>query len=162
MAQYELAKTPRGRWAVYCKDSQTYEYEGHGKRFCQQVVTELNRTEINVIKSVDLTKITNLAARDCIRAIFSDKVFDNNLLDYTWTSGCTTTVYPIMFWANEVKIQLKGEGKKHFAPYKLAVERVVKANPKLFEYGYVDRYDGSCPMSVTFKYTDRLKERLKE
>ena len=43
MAQaFELSKTPRGRWAVYCKDSQTYEFEGKGKRFCQQKVKELN------------------------------------------------------------------------------------------------------------------------
>ena len=166
MAQdFELAKSPRGRWAVYCKGSQTYEYEGKGKRFCQRMVEELNRTDAtkkaNEIKSVNLDKIDNAAARECVSAILSMRVFDDNLLKYTWTSGCTTIVHPIMFWVNEVNIQLEGNEVMRTI-YDRAVNEVVNDNPTLFEYGYVDTYDGSCPMAVTFKYTEELKKRLKE
>ena len=166
MAQaFELAKTPRGRWAVYCKGSQTYEFEGKGKRFCQQMVDKLNGTDEHkpsrVLKLLPNSEIKADAIQECLSAIFKESIFDDDLLDYTWTSGSSTEVFPIGFWANEVQIQLKG-GREMQTAYEVAAKRVAESNPTIFTAGYVNSYDGSCPMSVTFKYTDETKQKFEK
>ena len=110
------------------------------------------------IKSLDINIVEEGTHRDCVSAILCEDVFDTNLKRDTWFSG-SFEVYPIMFWKNEVIFQMQNH--EPIDEYKAAAERVVKEHPDLFSDGYVSNYDGSCPVSVTFKYTDETKSKLK-
>ena len=97
--------------------------------------------------------------KEMAAAVLDDKMIEKHLLTYTWTSGSSTVVYPIMIWKKEITLQMDGNEKNRDA-YNKAIARVCTKYPHLFCNGWVSNYDGSCPMSISFSYTNQTLERL--
>ena len=94
---------------------------------------------------------------EIVNAIKSEKTLDKHVLRHTWMSGCSTMVYPITLWANDVSVQL--DTRKNV--FDKCISRIMKKNPDLFKDGYFKKNDGSCPAEVVFIYTKETAEALK-
>ena len=107
---------------------------------------------------IDLSKIKDEIARDIYDACQSNNVIQKHTIDYTWTSGSSTEVYPIMVYPYDVEIQVDTNNSSYFNK---AIKRVLGVYPHLFKDGYFCKSDGSCPSYIRFKYSDTLLERIK-
>ncbi len=106
----------------------------------------------------DLSRLHDAIAYDVFKAILADKTMQKHIIDYEWLSGSSTYVYPIDMYLYEVKCQVDTKNKKYLEK---AMERIVKGNPDLFCDAWFWKSDGSCPSTVSFKYSDTLLERIK-
>lgn len=77
-----------------------------------------------------------------------EKLTQKYLYKYTWLSGCSTTVYPITIWENEIVFQWESS-KNIFNKF---ISRIVKENADLFSKGLFWKSDGSCPSTITFYF----------
>lgn len=75
------------------------------------------------------------------------------IYDYSWMSGSSTEVYPIMVWRDYVDFQLNTTGKRHFTQKSLS--KIVERFPQLKCARYVQN-DGSCPNELKFYYKELL------
>ena len=66
------------------------------------------------------------------------------MLDHTWTSGSSTTVYPIMRWKESVDVQLNTDRNV----FKNLLKRY---EDKYNIYAYFVKNDGSCPPELRFR-----------
>lgn len=107
---------------------------------------------------IDLSKIKDEIARDIYDACQSNNVIQKHTIDYTWTSGSSTEVYPIMVYPCDVEIQVDTNNSSYFNK---AIKRVLRVYPHLFKDGYFCKSDGSCPSYIHFSYSDTLLERIK-
>jgi len=83
---------------------------------------------------------------DFIEMLKKEPIVKKNLYKYTWTSGSSTTVKPIMIWQDTVELQWDSNRK----PEKW-IEKMVAKGEGLVKYGYFSKSDGSCPSSIAFK-----------
>ena len=97
------------------------------------------------------------AKEEIMAAVKSDKTIASHIINYTWTSGSSTTVYPIMLWPDDVCLQMDTTRNL----FQKAIGRVMEKYSHLFRYGYFSKNDGSCPAEITFSYTDETATRLK-
>lgn len=76
------------------------------------------------------------------------------LYEGTWTSGSSTTVYPIAIcvnsWKSEIVVQWNSD-KRIFDKF---INRTVEKHKDILARGHFWKSDGSCPSTITF----RLKE----
>lgn len=97
--------------------------------------------------------------KEMVGAVLSDPMLEKHLLDHNWLSGSSTEVYPITIGKKDITLQMNESGKRFKEAYYKAIARVCAKYPHLFCHGYVS-YDGSCPMSVTFAYTNQVLEEM--
>lgn len=81
-----------------------------------------------------------------ISDLSKEKLIKKYLYEYTWLSGSSTTVYPIVVSPNYITLQWKSD-KNIFKKF---IERIVKENSDLLVSGYFTKSDGSCPSTITF------------
>lgn len=107
---------------------------------------------------IDLSRIKDEIVRDIYDACQSNNVIQKHTIDYTWTSGSSTEVYPIMVYPYDVEIQVDTNNSSYFNK---AIKRILAVYPHLFKDGYFCKSDGSCPSYIRFLYSDILLERIK-
>lgn len=88
---------------------------------------------------------------DLVDELKEDKLIKKYLYKYTWLSGSSTTVYPIMCWEQdgfikEITIQLDADKNV----FNKLIERY-KNKYNNIDYAYFDKSDGSCPSKLVFK-----------
>ena len=93
-----------------------------------------------------------------VAAIKGEKTIAKHIYPYHWTSGSSTTVYPITLWQRNVEIQI--DTKKNV--FDKAIARVIAKYPNLFQSGHFNKTDDSCPAYISFQYTDETMENLKK
>ena len=81
-------------------------------------------------------------------ALKNEPLIRKYMRKYTWVSGSSTTVYPIMFWKDEVCVQLE----THKNVFEKFIKRFVEQHGDLVVAGHFNRNDGSCPPELTFWY----------
>lgn len=108
---------------------------------------------------IDLSRIKDEIVRDIYEACLSNNVIQKHTIDYTWISGSSTDVYPIMVWPYDVEVQVDTNNSVYFNK---AIKRVLAVYPHLFKDGYFCKSDGSCPSYIRFQYADALLERIKQ
>lgn len=108
--------------------------------------------------TIDLSKIKDGIAREIYAVCLSDKIIQKHIIDYTWISGGSTNVYPIMIYPYDVEIQVDVCNGFYFNG---AIRRVLSAYPHLFKNGYFCKGDGSCPSYIRFVYADALLAHIK-
>ncbi len=91
---------------------------------------------------------TNGLVKELREALISEPLIQKYLKNGTWTSGSSTTVYPITFWKNEVELQLS-TNKNIFTKF---IKRFVEQHADLVVSGAFSKWDGSCPSTLTFWY----------
>lgn len=101
------------------------------------------------MKTFDLERIKDPMAREIVKALMSERVIVNHIINYSWMSGCCTEVQPIMITRQNVEIFLDSDVEKHFAK---AIGRMLGKYPNIFKDGYFVRSDGSCPSSIRFNF----------
>ena len=124
-------------------------------------IIRLNESDFsgNMNYPFDLNRVRNATVRELIKAVLSEKVFNEHLLNYYWLSGESTEVAPIMVWADEIDFQLNDATLRD--EYEQALRSVCNKHQDLFRGGYVSNYDGSCPIYVRFYYADGVLDRIK-
>lgn len=70
----------------------------------------------------------------------------SKLYKQPWVSGSTTTVNPIMVWANQIELQWNSD-KRIFGKF---IQRIVNANSDIISSGTFWKSDGSCPSTIIF------------
>lgn len=90
---------------------------------------------------------------DIITELKQDKLIQKYLYEYTWLSGSSTYVYPIMVYRTkddrikEITLQIKTDKNV----FKKLIERY-KSKYNDILYGYFSKSDGSCPSSLVFTF----------
>ena len=91
-----------------------------------------------------------------VAAIKAEPVIAKHIYNHHWTSGSSTTVYPITLWAHTVDIQID----THHDYFQKAIERVLDKNKDLFCDGYFCKNDNSCPAEIRFRYTPAVDDEI--
>ena len=105
------------------------------------------------MKNFDYNKIENDFAKEIVKAILSDGVIKKHTIDYSWMSGSSTDVYPIMISSYNTEVYVDtGNGNL----FRKAIERVLNKYPNLFKGAYFCKSDGSCPSWLRFNHSDSL------
>lgn len=87
-----------------------------------------------------------------IQEIKKDKLINKYLYNYTWLSGCSTTVYPINIIYNNDKIKeiiIQINTKRNY--FNKLIKRYIKKY-KNIKYAYFTKNDDSCPSELIFKF----------
>lgn len=84
---------------------------------------------------------------EIVNYLKNQKIIKNNIYNHTWLSGCSTEIYPITVWKDEIVIQLKGH-KNYFKKFLVTVQEKFKNEIK---YCCFVKNDGSCPSTLNFK-----------
>lgn len=111
----------------------------------------------NGMAMIDLSKIKDEIARDVYSACLSEKTIRKHVIDYTWLSGCSTNVSPIMMYSKDVEVHVDTHNSFYF---RNAIKRVLSAYPHIFKNGYFCKSDGSCPSYIRFIYSDTHLARI--
>lgn len=88
-------------------------------------------------------KINNTAEK-VVDFIKNSKTIQKYIYPYSWVSGCSTMVHPIMIFKNSIEVQLNSDARKNYLRKVMtelsAMDGVcdVRFNP----------YDGSCPKTL--------------
>lgn len=90
-----------------------------------------------------------------IKDLEKEKMVKKNLYNSTWTSGSSTTVYPIAIYTNSWKSEIILQWNSNRACNAFINKMVQKYN-NLIEWGLFWKADNSCPSIIIF----RLKERI--
>lgn len=83
--------------------------------------------------------------------IKKDKLIQKYMYKYTWISGESTTVYPIMVYRCKsyiIDITIQIDTKRNY--FKKLIERYMNKY-KNIEYAYFSKTDNSCPSYLYFK-----------
>ena len=84
----------------------------------------------------------------------NDKLVKKNLYKYSWLSGSSTQVSPIIIWRDCVELQWNSD-RRIFDKF---IKRIMQKNEDLIAYGYFWKSDGSCPSTITFTFIEEYKE----
>lgn len=115
-----------------------------------------NLTVEEYLKAVEERSVQSEVQKAMVRAIAEENVITKRIYPRVWISGSVTEVYPIMFWRTDVVLQMA-----NIVGVSKAVQRIVEKHPDLFRNGYVTKSDGSCPATITFKYSDSALANIK-
>ncbi len=86
--------------------------------------------------------------KELLVALKAEPLINKYMYKDTWTSGSSTTVYPITFWKSEVEIQINTK-KNVFEKF---IDRFIKQHGDLVLAGSFCKMDDSCPATLTFWY----------
>lgn len=169
------AENEQGEWEMSMKFEDGYAYvpNGCGVELHYPTLDEVSKSDLlqreichytgrsSEIVPFDVAlkygKLTIKKASEMIvAAIKSEKTIARHILLHHWTSGTSTTVYPITMWQRDVDVQMD----THKSIFDKAIKRVLDAYPLLFENGYFCKNDDSCPAEIKFIYTAATRERL--
>lgn len=92
--------------------------------------------------------MTEDLVNELYEALTKEPLIQKYLYNNTWLSGSTTTIYSIMFWKNEVEIELSTD-KNIFTKF---IKRFVEQHADLVVWGAFSKSDGSCPSTLSFYY----------
>lgn len=84
---------------------------------------------------------------EMINELRHDKLVSKHLYKYTWLSGCSTEVYPIMVH-DESEIVLQWDSDKNI--FDKFIKRYIKKYNDVISDGWFCKSDGSCPSSIKF------------
>jgi hypothetical protein len=114
----------------------------------------MKKEKINEAKQIIADKWVNTPSwvKEVIYAVL-DK-YGKYIYDYSWTSGSSTEVYPIMVWSEQVDFQVSTNDKRHFT--KKSLLKIVERFPQLKGARYFQN-DGSCPNELVFYYKEPLR-----
>lgn len=91
---------------------------------------------------------------EIVEDIKNDKMMQEYLLKYTWISGSSTIVYPIMIWKHDITLQVITDRNV----FKSFIERIVNKYSDVILYGCFLKSDGSCPSTIKFYYKEIYNE----
>lgn len=85
--------------------------------------------------------------------IHKSKFYEKFVYKHTWTSGCSTIVYPISVWDNrkEIEIQLDDENYRGRTNCIKALMKRLSAKYKIKSW-HIWKSDGSCPSTLNIYY----------
>ena len=84
--------------------------------------------------------------KEFIDKLKAEPLVSKYLYKHPWVSGSTTTVNPIMVWANQIELQWDSD-KRIFGKF---IQRIVNANSDIISSGTFWKSDGSCPSTIIF------------
>ena len=84
--------------------------------------------------------------KEFIDKLKAESLVSKYLYKQPWVSGSTTTVNPIMVWANQIELQWNSD-KRIFGKF---IRRIVNANSDIISSGTFWKSDGSCPSTIIF------------
>lgn len=84
--------------------------------------------------------------KEFIDKLKTEPLVSKYLYKQPWVSGSTTTVNPIMVWANQIELQWDSD-KRIFGKF---IQRIVNANNDIISSGTFWKSDGSCPSTIIF------------
>ena len=83
-----------------------------------------------------------------IESFLKEKLAKKYLIKNCWLSGSSTEVYPITITEKSITFQWSSD-RNIFNKF---IDKIVKNNSDLFEYGSFWKSDGSCPSTITFYF----------
>lgn len=83
-----------------------------------------------------------------INSFLKEKLTKKYLIKNSWLSGSSTYVSPITITDRNITFQWDSD-RNIFNKF---IERIVKNNNDLFEYGSFWKSDGSCPSTISFYF----------
>ena len=83
-----------------------------------------------------------------INSFLKEKLTKKYLINNSWLSGSSTKVYPITISDRAITFQWDSD-RNIFNKF---IDRIVKNNNDLFEYGSFWKSDGSCPSTISFYF----------
>ena len=85
---------------------------------------------------------------DLLMYLSNNNLIKKYLCSYTWLSGSSTKVFPIVYSmvGKDITIQINTD-KNMFTRFIKKIEQ----NFDCVKYGYFDKGDGSCPARLVFK-----------
>ena len=98
-------------------------------------------------------ELRDVAIDNFISKFGKEKIVKKNLYRHIWTSGSSTTVYPITVRRNDIVFQWNSN-RRIFDKF---INRTVEKYKAMFESGYFWKSDGSCPSVIVFKFRDEFK-----
>lgn len=101
-------------------------------------------------EKIDFLKSKNDEITQVIEEIKSK--FGKHIEKYSWMSGGTVEVYPIMVNRSYIQIQLLDSDKRTFN--KKALDKIVNAHNGLLSRACISESDGSCPSELLFYFID--------
>lgn len=94
-----------------------------------------------------MTYVTKIQSQSLGNFVRDNKFVKKYLHKGTWLSGCSTEVYPIMFWKKDLTLQIDTDENK----FEELINEV-KEKFDFVDYGYFEKSDGSCPSRLVFVF----------